>query len=97
MARDPLLVRIMVDLLHHPQIRGESSHALVRRWLVESEVGRRFDTYLADEAEILLMAANRLNISGDEDLREISVELARIAKRLEVLRGPLSHRGPGIS
>jgi hypothetical protein len=42
-------------------------------------------TYLAGEGDLLEMAANRLNVSGDEDLRMIGAELASSADRLRAL------------
>ena len=83
----PLIVRLLTDLIRTPRKRGESDPELVRRWLAQTELGSGFANHLADEADLLEMAANRLNISGDDELREISAELGNIAGRLRTLVG----------
>ncbi|HEY8483726.1 MAG TPA: hypothetical protein VIL13_03880 [Longimicrobiales bacterium] len=83
----PLLVRMLGDLLCEAPRLGETPREAAARWLRESEVGRRFTAYLADEARLLAMAANRLNLTGDEDLREIAVALGAAAERLWHLAG----------
>lgn len=89
-----LLVRMLGDLLCEAPRRGEAPRDTAARWLRDSELGRRFTTYLSDEAGLLAMAANRLNISGDEDLREIARELGAAADRLWHLAGtPAARRG----
>lgn len=83
----PLIVRLLVHLLSFRRRLGEDDVALVERWLDRSEPGRGFAQYLADEAELLAMAANRLNLTGDDDLREIAPELGNAATRLRTLVG----------
>jgi hypothetical protein len=83
----PLLVQLLAHLSHFPRRRRESDAAWVTRWLTESELGSGLAGHLLGEAELLEMAANRLNLSGDEELREMGHELARMATRLQHLLG----------
>jgi hypothetical protein len=86
--RSPLLVRLLVDLLNFERRRHEDDVALVTRWLVECELGAGLADHLSAEAELLEMAANRLNICGDEELREIGREVGATSERLRRLVGP---------
>jgi hypothetical protein len=78
---------LLVHLLHYRQQHGENDMARVRLWLSISELGGRLVQHLADEAELLDMVANRLNISGDEELREIGDEVGKVAERLRSIVG----------
>jgi hypothetical protein len=65
----------------------------VRRWLATTASGSELVRYLEDGTGLLAMAANWLNLSADEDLREIGRELANSADRLWTLVGtPPSER-----
>jgi 2-hydroxychromene-2-carboxylate isomerase len=86
-----LLARMLGDLLCEAPRPGETPRATAARWLRESEPGRRFTRYLADEARLLAMAANRLNLTGDDDLREIASALGAAARRLWHLAGTPPH------
>jgi hypothetical protein len=83
----PILARLLVHLRHFDRRPGEDERAAVHRWLGQSEPGRRLVAYLADEAGLLAMAANRLNLSGDDELREIGLELGRSAERIWTVLG----------
>lgn len=84
-AAAPILDRLLVHALSFPARRGEDGFDRVTRWRTETEGGRELVRYLRDEAELLEMAANRLNVSGDEELREIGAELANAGDRLRRL------------
>lgn len=76
-----LLVRILAHLPYFPRRCGEGDAAWVTRWLTESGLGGGLAHHLLEEAELLDMAANRLNLSGDEDLRDAS-EQSRARARI---------------
>lgn len=82
-----LLVRILAHLPYFPRRRWEDDAAWVTRWLTESELGGGLANHLLEEAELLDMAANRLSLSGDEDLREMGHELGNMAGRMRTLLG----------
>jgi hypothetical protein len=81
----PLLVRILYTAAHELGGRRGPDPSDVRDWLRQSRVGQELVTYVAGEGDLLEMAANRLNVSGDEDLRMIGAELAKSAERLRAL------------
>jgi hypothetical protein len=85
--REPLLVRILAEAMVHGREQLGDPIADANRWLQETETGQRLRGYLVDEAELLWMAANRLNAAGDRDLREMGRELGRSAVRLWNLGG----------
>lgn len=92
MREDPIadlciLDRILLHLLNYPRRRGEDDIALIARWRREAATAHELLRYLGDEADLLTMAANRLNVSGDEELREMGHELALSGRRLRVLGG----------
>lgn len=86
-ASGSLLNRILTSLVAFPRRRNEHPTNWIDRWLHGSEVGQQWRSYLVDESELVGMAANRLNISGDDELREIGLELARVSHRLRALAG----------
>lgn len=81
----PLLVRVLGVFHHQARRPWESEFELARRWLTQSELGCRFVEHLQSEAVLLEMAANRLNVSGDEELREIGRELVGMADRMRTI------------
>jgi hypothetical protein len=83
----PMIDRLLVSLLQTSRRWGEDDLARIRRWFTMSEPGQQLTRYLSDEAGLLAMAANRLNLSGDEELREMGRELGRSAERLWTLMG----------
>lgn len=84
---DSVFERLLTHL-HAFRPRGVRDHQdLVRAWLVASEPGSELRRYVADEASLLVAAADRLNVSGDEELREMGRELGRAAARLRKLAG----------
>jgi hypothetical protein len=84
---DALLVRLLADLAATQPKRGEDPFARVERWLQDSDCGTQLVGYLAGEAGLLAMAANRLHASGDADLAEIARELGLASERLRRLAG----------
>lgn len=82
-----MIVRMLLGLGGFPPRRGEPEAERVHRWLGESNAGRRFIAYLTGEAELLAMTANRLNLSGDEELRDMAREIGRTSDRLWTLVG----------
>jgi hypothetical protein len=82
-----LLERLLSEIRAFPAPRGEDPATTVRRWLLTSETGRALNDYIAEEAGLLAAAADRLNLSGDPDLREISLDVGRAANRLSALAG----------
>ena len=82
-----MLDRLLVHAVNFPRLRGEDDFDRVRRWLTSTEPGVELVRYLRDEASLLAMAANRLNVSTDEELREIGRELGNAADRLWTLTG----------
>lgn len=82
-----LLVRILGHLLTEEPRPGETPQETAARWLRESETGSQFAGYLAEEAGLLAMAAERLELTGDEDLREYARGLRAAADRLWHLTG----------
>lgn len=90
----PLLDRILFSLLHLRRRRGEDEWQRIRRWLEETDLGRRFHGYLSDEAGLLALAAQRLEKTGDEEWQEMGRELQKSAERLWILAGtPPAERG----
>lgn len=88
MSCEPSLLACMLgELLRERPRRGELPWQTAARWLHTSYLGRRFTGYLADEARLLAMAANRLNLTGDDELREIASALGAAADRLWHLAG----------
>ncbi len=82
-----ILERLLTHL-HAFRPRGVHDHQdIVRAWLTDSEPGRELRRYCADEASLLDAAADRLNLTGDEDLREMGRELGNGADRLRRLGG----------
>jgi hypothetical protein len=86
-ALAPILDRLLVHAVSFPARRGEDDCDRVRRWLAATGPGSELVRYLSDEAGLLAMAASRLDLSGDEELREIGRELANGADRLWTLVG----------
>lgn len=82
-----MLPRILMSLIAFPRQRKEDVTVWIHRWLRESKVGQQWRSYLEGEAELVDMAANRLNISGDDELREMGLELAKVSGRLRALAG----------
>lgn len=87
LAHGTMLTRILMSLIAFPRQRKEDVTVWIDRWLQESEVGQQWRSYLEGEAELVAMAANRLNVSGDDELREIAAELAKVSGRLRALAG----------
>jgi hypothetical protein len=83
----PILHRLLAHALNFPGRRGEDDFDRVHRWLTTTQPGSELVGYLEGEAGLLAMAANRLNVSGDEELREIGRELGKSAERLWTLAG----------
>lgn len=83
----PLIIRILGDLLSEAPRRGEGPRETATRWLHETEAGCGLLDYLEQEAELLAMAANRLNILDDGEVRRIAREVGRAAGRLWQLVG----------
>jgi hypothetical protein len=82
-----LLERLLSEIRAFPARPGEEDATTVRRWLLTTETGRALNDYIAEEAGTLAAAADRLNLSGDPELREISGEVGRAANRLSALAG----------
>lgn len=84
---ESVLERLLTDL-HAFRPHGVRDHQdIVRAWLRSSEPGIELRRWVADEASLLDAAANRLNLSGDDELREIGQELGHAAERLRKLAG----------
>ena len=76
--------------LHAFRPSGVRDHQdIVRAWLRDTEPGAELRRYCADEASLLDAAADRLNVAGEVDLREIGMELGSAADRLRKLAGVL--------
>lgn len=87
LLEDSILERLLTHL-HGFRPRGVQDHQdIVRAWLTATEPGAELRRYCADEASLLDAAANRLNVSGDNELREIAQELGHAADRLRKLAG----------
>jgi uncharacterized protein YeaO (DUF488 family) len=84
---DSVLERLLTHL-HAFRPRGVQDHQdIVRAWMTSTEPGLELRRYCADEASLLDAAADRLNLSGDVDLRDMARELANAAERLRKLAG----------
>lgn len=84
---DSVLERLLTHL-HAFRPRGVKDHQdIVRAWLRSSEPGAELRRYMADEASLLDAAANRLNVSGDDELRDMGRELGDAGDRLRKLAG----------
>jgi hypothetical protein len=87
LLEDCILERLLTHL-HAFRPRHLVDHRdIVRAWLAGTEQGRELRQYLAGEAGLLDAATERLNVSGDEELREIGGEIGRGADRLRQLAG----------
>ena len=82
-----ILVKRLAVLRDAPARSGEDPFETADRLLEATQEGEELLTYLRGEAGLLAMAANRLNISGDEELREIGTALGDASERLWKLVG----------
>jgi len=88
-----ILVHLLACLRAHPPDRGENPSEAAERWIQSTPEGEELVAYLKNEAGLVAMAANRLHLMGDEELREIAVALGSSAERLWDLVGtPQSER-----
>jgi hypothetical protein len=86
---EPLLTH-----LHAFRPRDVQDHQdIVRAWMTSTEPGLELRRYCAGEAGLLDAAADRLNLSGDVDLREMARELSNAAERLRKLAGVSREEG----
>lgn len=82
-----VLERLLTHL-HAFRPRGVQDHQdIVHAWMTSTEPGLELRRYCADEAGLLDAAADRLNVAGDVDLREMARELGNAAERLRKLAG----------
>jgi hypothetical protein len=87
LERDSILERLFTHL-HAFGPRSVQNHQdIVRAWLTSTEPGSELRRYCADGASLLPAAADRLNASGDDELREMGLELGKAAERLRKLVG----------
>ena len=87
LLEESVLERLLTSL-HAFRPRGVRDHQdIVRAWLRSSEPGAELRRYVADEASLLDAAADRLNVSGDDELQEMGRELGNAANRLRKLAG----------
>lgn len=81
----PILTQLLAHVNVFPALRRESPLETAQRWLDETESGGELCSYLRDEAGMLDSAADHLNATGNEALREIARELGNAASRLRRL------------
>jgi hypothetical protein len=87
LVEDSVLERLLTHL-HAFRPRDVQDHQdIVRAWMTSTEPGLELRRYCADEAGLLDAAVDRLNLSGDVDLREMAKELGNAAGRLRKLAG----------
>jgi len=82
-----VLVDLLAMLLAAPGVRGEDVVERATRLLETTTAGKGLTGYLSEEAGLLALAADRLNLSGDEELREMGMALGQAAERLRLLAG----------
>ncbi len=82
-----LLEQLLSQIRQFPARPGEDDMSVVRRWLLTTETGIALNDYIAEEAGVLHAAAERLRLSPDARVRELSEEVGGAADRLSALAG----------